>query len=319
MESERVYENKTISILLITVALVLLGSGIFNIQLFSIQYGIGAGALITSNSANTLVTPVLSYTASETSLFYQAILESYLITAIAFVLFSMAFVLWLHGQNGYLKYLRFYIPLHLLLILLYSIILLVIYSSFNFSLYSSSLDITYLAIAITIILDSFLGYKIYLSRMNRSFKGIKISPSKPYSNILLLREKLFSMLTGEVGIVDKHFNSQALENLHRLILGNQKISKITIITYNEMFDSSFNKEYRDLKNELNNMNIDLEIKLMKPEEAIEQHERFIFDSESAYKIPPLNIINKKSEHIVKMSRRDAVNRFDELVFNSIKL
>ena len=71
-----------------------------------------------------------------------------------------------------------------------------------------------------------------------------------------------------------------------------------------MLDSSFNKEYKDLKNELEGHGTVLEVKLMNNNDAIQQHERFIFDDVIAYKIPPMNIINKKSEHIVKIGRRD---------------
>ncbi len=319
MESESIYENKTLSILLITASMVLLGSGIYSIQFFSTQYGIGAGALITSNAANTAIPTILQYSSSQTNFFYQAILESYLITVLGFILFIMAFVLWLHRQNGYKRYMRVYVPIHLILTMIYTLLLFVIYSSFDFSSYSGILNITYIAIILSFLFDIYLGYKIYEIGIKKKITSINIVPSKPYSNMIKLRDELFSTFSGDIGIVDKHFNSQALENLHRLLGENNKIKKITIMTYNEMLDSSFSKEYRDLKNELKNIGIELEVRLMKPEEAAEQHERFIFDSESAYKIPPLNIINKKSEHIVKMSRRDAVKRFEELVFNSTKI
>ena len=118
MDSEKVYENKTLSILLITLSAILFIGGILNIQFFSTQYGLGAGALLSSEAANTTITPILQYAASQTSLLYQAILESYLITILGFILFSMSFILWLHKQNGYEKYLRLYVPLCILLIII---------------------------------------------------------------------------------------------------------------------------------------------------------------------------------------------------------
>ncbi len=45
--------------------------------------------------------------------------------------------------------------------------------------------------------------------------------------------------------------------------------------------------------------------MLEPEEAARQHERLIMDSDLAYKIPPLNIINKKNEHIVGINGREA--------------
>ncbi|MEM3460276.1 MAG: hypothetical protein QXO24_03560, partial [Candidatus Micrarchaeaceae archaeon] len=45
--------------------------------------------------------------------------------------------------------------------------------------------------------------------------------------------------------------------------------------------------------------------------------RIIFDDSKAFKIPPLNIINKKSEHITRLSRSDASRRYEELAKGAI--
>lgn len=319
MDSEKVYENRTLSILLITLSVILFIGGILNIQFFSTQYGLGAGALLSSKATNTTITPILRYAASQTSLLYQAILESYLITILGFVLFSMSFVLWLHKQNGYEKYLRVYVPLCIFLIIIYLALLIIMYSTFDFSFYSLTLYIIYFSLFTSIVIDLYIGYKVYGIGLRKRFGGITITPSTPYTNMINLKEKLFSAFSGNVGIVDKHFNSQALGNLYRLISDNRNIKRITVISSNEMLDSSFNREYKDLKNELEGYGTILEVKLMNNNDSIQQHERFIFDDDIAYKIPPMNIINKKSEHIVKIGRRDAVKRFEELILNSTKI
>ncbi len=319
MEPEKVYDNKTLSILLITFSIILLGSGVLSVQFFSTQYGLGAAAILTSSATNSSIISLLQYTASQNEVFYQAILESYIITCIGFVLFVISFVLWLHRQSGYENFLKIYIPLHLILVFIYLLLLFITYSAFDFSLYSLTLDITYLSIVFSIVLDSYIGYKIYGTVVKKRFSGIKISPNTPYTNMINLKEKMFSVFTGNIGIVDKHFNSQALLNFYRLISSNKNIKKITIISSSEMLDASFNKEYRDLRTELNQEGIELEIKLMNQNDAMQQHERFIFDDSFAYKIPPFNIINKKSEHILKMSRKDAVARFEELLLKSVKI
>ncbi len=319
MEPEKVYDNKTLSILLITFSVILLGSGVLSVEFFSTQYGLGAAAILTATATNTSVIHLLQYAASQNGVFYQAILESYIITGIGFVLFAMTFVLWLHKQSGYGNFLKIFTPLHLILVFIYFVLLFITYSAFDFNLYSLTLDITYLSIIFSILLDVYIGYRIYGTDVKKRFSGIKISPNKPYTNMINLRERMFSSFTGNVGIVDKHFNSQALLNLYRLISDNKNIKEITIISSSEMLDSSFNKEYRDLKNELEESGIKIEVKLMNQNDAVQQHERFIFDDSSAYKIPPFNIINKKSEHILKMSRRDAVKRFEELLLKSVKI
>ncbi|MEM0201352.1 MAG: hypothetical protein QXD23_03015 [Candidatus Micrarchaeaceae archaeon] len=319
MEPEKVYDNKTMSILLITFSIILLSSGILSVEFFSTQYGLGVAAILTATATNTSVIHILQYEASQNGVFYQAILESYIITSIGFILFAMTFTLWLHKQNGYESFLKVYFPLHLILVCIYLLLLFITYSAFDFNLYSLNLDITYISIIFSIILDLYIGYKIYGSTVKKHFSGIKISPDKPYTNMVNLREKIFYLFVGNLGIVDKHFNSQALLNLYRLIYNNKNIKKITIISSNEMLDSSFSKEYRDLKNELEKGGIILEVKLMNEVDTIQQHERFIFDDVLAYKIPPFNIINKKSEHIIKMSRKDAVARFQELLLKSVKI
>jgi len=122
-----------------------------------------------------------------------------------------------------------------------------------------------------------------------------------------------------VGVVDKHFNSAAMSNLYRLIPRDRaNIKSLKILTSAEMLDSKFGSNYLDFKEELKNSNIEIEVKIMKEEDAVTQHERFIFDQQGAYKIPPLNIINKKSEHITRMNTRDARKRFDYLYQNSLK-
>jgi hypothetical protein len=53
-------------------------------------------------------------------------------------------------------------------------------------------------------------------------------------------------------------------------------------------------------------------------DAAKQHERLLLDGSEAYKIPPLNIINKKSEHITAVNRDDAARRFEDLWSRAIK-
>ena len=55
------------------------------------------------------------------------------------------------------------------------------------------------------------------------------------------------------------------------------------------------------------------------EDAVEQHERMIMDSEKAYKIPPFNIINRKSEHIVQLEYSGSRKRFDDIWNRSTKI
>jgi hypothetical protein len=206
---------------------------------------------------------------------------------------------------------------HIMLAVIYVLLLFIVHSTFPFSFYSTQMYVTYIALVLCIALDGYLEYGM---SKNKHEAGISINPTTPYSNIVRLKEELFDGLVGQVGIIDKHFNSAAISNLYRLIpAGDSGIKEVRILTSAEMLDSGFNDNYRDLKNELKNREIGIELKIMKEEDAPVQHERFIVDDMKAYKIPPLNIIHKKSEHIVEMDHREAEKRFDYLYQRGIKL
>lgn len=322
MEAEQFYDNKTISILLVAASLVLMINGIYNLMQFSIQVGGGEEvlALLQSNPTNVTVSALQQSTTSQLQSLYQAILESYLSTGIGFVMFVMAFILLTHNPNKYGSYVKRYFPLHVMLAIIYIILILIIHFTFSSTFYSVDLYTTYVAIALCLILDVYLQYRPQKGTSNRKFgRSISIDPSTPYANIVALKEQLFDDLSGEVGIVDKHFNSTAMSNLYRLIPADRSnIKSLRILTSQGMLDSKFGSNYFDLKDEFKNTGVELEVKVMKDEDATVQHERFIFDDKGAYTIPPLNIINKKSEHVNRMNMRDARKRFDYLYQNSIK-
>ena len=46
MDKEQAYDSRTISILLVSASLVLLANGVYTVQFFSVQYGVGAGAVL---------------------------------------------------------------------------------------------------------------------------------------------------------------------------------------------------------------------------------------------------------------------------------
>jgi hypothetical protein len=128
---------------------------------------------------------------------------------------------------------------------------------------------------------------------------------------LVLSRELFSNLKGDVKIVDMHFDSAGMENLALLINDSKaNYSKIYVLSNGERLGADFRKRYSNLVAELSNRKIYFEVRIMNTEDAAAQHERFIVDSGHAYKIPPLNIINKKSEHIVSIKHGEAMRRFD---------
>lgn len=323
MEASQIYDNKTISIILVAASIVLMANGLYNAMQFGIQIGAGEEvfALLQSNSANATVSSLQQSTVtSQLNSLYQTTLESYFAAGIGFVMFAMAFILLFHSANRYESYMRKYVPLHLTLTVIYVMLILTIHFTFYTVAYSADLWVTYIAIAMCMIFDIYMQYNIRKSDAGRKFgRSINIDPSTPYANVMNLKGQLFDDLAGDISIVDKHFNSSAMSNLYRLIPSDRSsIRSIRILTSGSMLDSKFGSNYFDFKEELKNSNVELEVKIMNEDDAIAQHERFILDQQGAYKIPPLNIINKKSEHITRMNVRDAQKRFDYLYQNAIK-
>ncbi len=151
------------------------------------------------------------------------------------------------------------------------------------------------------------------TRAARKMQPIEINPETPYTNIMVLSNRLMKKLSGEICILDQHFDAQAVENLSRITKGNESRYKgFRILANGERFGKDFWRTYLDFKSELASKNLGLEIRILRAEDATAQHERLMIDDNTAYKIPPLNIINRKSEHIVEVSRGDVYRRFEEL-------
>lgn len=177
----------------------------------------------------------------------------------------------------------------------------------------------------------YLGYLLMLTggvftlAIHRATPGlargsIEINPDTPYTNIITLSRKMMNKLHGEIRILDMHFDEKAFENLAymtRRNIGNY--TSIKILTKGDRIGKDFEKAYAEFKKELENRAIGLEIRVMGDEDAAAQHERMVMDSEKAYKIPPFNIINRKSEHIVQLEYSGSRKRFDEIWNRSTKI
>ena len=154
----------------------------------------------------------------------------------------------------------------------------------------------------------------------RAARPINIDPQTPYTNIMILSNRLMSKLSGEIKILDMHFDASALENLSRLLGGNlDKYSRISVLAKRDRLGSEFIRMYNDYKTELANRGVAFELNVLNDADAAEQHERVLMDASAAYKIPPLNIINKKSEHVVSVNHKEVEARFNRLWQNSTKL
>jgi hypothetical protein len=162
------------------------------------------------------------------------------------------------------------------------------------------------------IISSIIGFMEWQPQAGKAAaRPIMIDPKTPYTNMINLSNRL--KLSGDVRILDMHFDYKAVENLSRLISKSAgRYHAINLLTKRDRLGGDFMKSYADLKEELNAIKVSIEIRILDPKDAVEQHERLIIDSSKAYKIPPINIINRKSEHIVGVNYSNALNRFNDL-------
>lgn len=308
-------------LLLIIGSTLLIFTSAYFIQIFSVQYGIGAGALVQSNTDKLPVNSSLQFLTTQLSVLNQYVLESYLALILALLLSLLSIVLYMRRDNRYDEVSRRYTTLHITISVVYIILFYIIYSNFVHNGLSIVVYLGYFGMIVCIITGIYLEFSARSANSKKvGVDAISINPDTPYANIQNLKSQLFSKLKGNVRIVDKHFNSDAIANIHRLMGSDlEEIDSVSIVTSEEMFDASFADDYRDLMKEFANSSVSLEVKVMPKEEAAKQHERFVFDDTIAFKIPPLNIIHKKSEHIIKINLADARKRFDYLSQRSTKL
>jgi hypothetical protein len=314
-----------LTIILGIASLVLLIGAIFILQLFSVAYGAIAGVIYQNSvtNANNTVIPAFAGSASNINSIYNSVLVQYVVILISVVMLVSAVFLYRYRVNLFSSDARGYTTLHGTMIVFYILL-------FFINLSNSTLPISvfnplylyavYLAMAVCVMIDTYIFLSRYLlpgkAPTNRD---LSIDPSRPYSNLLKMRDSIFSRLNGRIGVVDKHMNSIGIENFHRLIRGNyDSIAEINILTSRDMLDSDFSQNYLDCKSEAETNGVRFNILLMAEDDAAAQHERFIFDNRSAFKVPPFNIIHKKSEHITRLKLPEVKKRFDELYRRSIK-
>jgi hypothetical protein len=189
--------------------------------------------------------------------------------------------------------------------------------TFNYSIYNYYL--TYLGIGAVLV----SGGLVMINERPRS-RGIRaspvmINPETPYSNIKMLSSKIFGKMSGDIKILDMHFDSTGIDNLIRMVNGNEtRYRSILILTKRERLTKNFDRSFKDFRTELEKYGVAFDVRVLPDELAAEQHERIIMDDRIAYKIPPLNIINKKYENIVGINRQEAERRFMTLQAHATK-
>jgi hypothetical protein len=313
----------TLTIILGIASLALLIGSIFMLQLLSVAYGAVAGALVTSGSSNAIVASIAG---SPTNLYalFNSILLQYVVVLISLVMLISAVFLYRYKMSIFGTDAKGYITLHGTLAVIYILLYFINLNNSTLPIQTINqvyLYIVYIAMALCIVIDLYVIVSRYLiaSRAPTGRGELAMDPSRPYTNLLRIKDTIFSQLSGKISVVDKHMNSIGLENFHRLVQDNfNSLSEINILTSKEMLDAEFSQNYLDCKSEAENNGVRFNVLIMTDSDSQAQHERFVFDNRNAYKVPPFNIIHKKSEHITRLKLPEVKRRFDELYKRSIK-
>lgn len=235
---------------------------------------------------------------------------TYVILPFAVLILAIG-IIWLFTRS----YLKFSGTILLISSIIYLILVALLEFDFSFKSILFAFPIAYiggfLALAGGLYSVFKVEYKVSLTK--RAIPQISINPETPYSNMKLLSNRLMKKLSGDIKILDMHFDVVALDNLMQLIDKNMaQYRQIYVLTKSDRLGDDFEKPYNDFKNELANRKVGFELRVLDPKTAEKQHERILMDDSTAYKIPPLNIINKKSEHVVGINHKEASTKFHYL-------
>lgn len=285
-------------------------------QHLSFSYGVYYGILNVVNAYNVTPTTGLLNVLSQANTIQLGVNVSYIM--VPFALISLAIgVLWLFSKS----FVKTSATVLIFSSIVFMMLTLFLQLSFNFSTILTKFVAPFIGGLLSLVAA---GYALYEMRQRqparRAVSQISINPETPFSNMMIIANRLMSKLSGDVRILDMHFDAVGLENLARLVSrSSSKYGKISILTKGDRLGDDFSKVYEDFKVEMRNRKIEFEIRILNQEDAAHQHERIMLDQNAAYKIPPLNIINKKGETIVSIKRNDAAARFQRMWMRATKL
>ncbi len=301
-------------------AIVVLISGVvmllysfYYIQQLSYSIGVYSGIASTIRSynitANTSANNLLASITQSTTLLF-ALHISYILLPLAILIFGIG-VIWLFTRSN-IKYTSMILMMSSIICI---ILVAILEFDFNFTGLLSVFPVAYIGSAMALVCGAYpflkSDYRPQLAK--RPVHPIRIDPNTPYSNMKTISVKLMGKLSGDIRILDMHFDVAALDNLMQLIDKNSsRYKSIMVLTKADRLGSDFENSYRDFKSELANRHLGFELRVLDQQKASQQHERLLIDESTAYKIPPFNIINRKSDHIIGINFKEAQQRFNDL-------
>lgn len=152
--------------------------------------------------------------------------------------------------------------------------------------------------------------------------NIFIEPSKPYSNIVMLKKAL-SSCTGYIYWLDKHFQKEALEILWEAVDPN-RINEISILSLNlggKNLNSKAKRDYGRLKTEFLNRGVKLNWYVIDSKLIRDTHDRWILGENLGWNVPNVNSIisGQRSEIMSSSNYKSMAEIFNEYLKNATEL
>lgn len=137
---------------------------------------------------------------------------------------------------------------------------------------------------------------------------IFVSPETPFTNIKHLRQILGHIK--EKGFwIDKHFDKKAFDPISETLDAN-RLKDFIIFSSEEHCSQSAKQDYFRLKTELAKKRINIEWRLINDVFLRSFHDRWIFDSQIAYNVPPVNTIFKgQKAEFIKTENRPNITEY----------
>lgn len=139
--------------------------------------------------------------------------------------------------------------------------------------------------------------------MDKQKQSFMLQPKRPYSNTLQIR-KLLLTAHEDIKWMDKYFSPKGLEIISECFVeGNFKVKNIYIITSVDKYSDLLRKDYKKLKEELKQKDINLQLRVLDSRKILEEiHDRWLIIDEVTYNIPSTDTIARgQYSEIIKSS------------------
>jgi len=131
---------------------------------------------------------------------------------------------------------------------------------------------------------------------------MEMRPEKPFTNLIHVYD-MIKDLSGKVLLLDKHFGYEGLNFLKNL--DPTKVNKLQILIGKSHLDNKFRNEYKAFRDEMSNIKINVNLRVLNDDNATTIHDRYLIDDSKTYNTPPWNIIHRKFGDIMKIENRES--------------